>query len=186
MAAPVAPPEQKIEGLDGKHYPKPGAQSLTEKVRDVMADHEWHTLSELAATVGTNEATVSARIRDLRKVQFGNHVVPRRRTKSGAFEYRIEPPDTTPATVDNGREAKPFQSRATSAPSPGGGRRRHAAVIEAMNVTLSGAAMAADEITELDNTVTAEKAARLADDLSTSIRSLNRLKQQLDTRKVTR
>lgn len=92
------------------------------------------------------------------------------------------------------REAAPKPDRRARAgdapltrPQPpkfGGNRKKHAAVIESMSISLSGLAMVADELTELDSTVTAEEAARLAGDLSISIRSLNRLKQAL-TRKVT-
>jgi len=35
------------------------------------------------------EASVSARLRDLRKEKFGGHVVERRAVKRGLFEYRV-------------------------------------------------------------------------------------------------
>ena len=70
-------------------------------------------------------------------------------------------------------------------PRYGGNRKKHAAVIDSINVSLSGLAMAADEISEFDTSVTAEKAAQLVGDLSTSIRSLNRLKQNLNRKKAT-
>lgn len=69
-------------------------------------------------------------------------------------------------------------------PRYGGNRRKHAQAIAAMNLSLSGYALVASEITELDASVTTEEAARLADDLSNSIRALTRLKQLL-TRKAT-
>lgn len=69
-------------------------------------------------------------------------------------------------------------------PKFGGNRRKHAEVIDSISNSLSGLATVADGITEFDNTVTTEEAARLADGLTTSIRSLNRLKQTL-TRKAT-
>lgn len=75
----------------------------------------------------------------------------------------------------------PDDSRLTRKQPPkfGGNRKKHAAVIDSIAVSLSGLAMAADGITDLDASVTSEEAARLADDLSKSIRSLNRIKNNL-------
>lgn len=62
------------------------------KVYLVMKDGEWRTLSELSAETGSPEASVSARLRDLRKVKFGAFTVERRRiTDSGLYEYRVCP-----------------------------------------------------------------------------------------------
>ena len=64
------------------------------RVRAVMVDGEWRTLYELATLVGAPEASVSARLRDLRKRRFGSHVVERRRRGApahGLFEYRLVP-----------------------------------------------------------------------------------------------
>lgn len=79
------------------------------------------------------------------------------------------------------RDKKPDPSKLTRKQPPkfGGNRRKHADVIESISTSLSGLAMAADDITEFDATVTPEEAARLAYDLSKSIRSLNRIKQNL-------
>lgn len=74
---------------------------------------------------------------------------------------------------------KPKKLTRPQPPKLGGNRKKHAAVIESVCISLSGLAMAVDDITEFDNTVTTEEATRLADDLSSSIRSLNRLKQNL-------
>jgi hypothetical protein len=51
----------------------------------------WLTLGELAALTGDPEASISARLRDLRKPAFGGHLVERRaRDRSaGLFEYRL-------------------------------------------------------------------------------------------------
>jgi hypothetical protein len=66
-----------------------------ERVLRVMADHDWHTLHEIAAVTGGDpEASVSARLRDLRKERFGSRLVSRRRRGyelAGLFEYRLEP-----------------------------------------------------------------------------------------------
>lgn len=67
-------------------------------VFEVMSSGRWWTLADLAneVTVRTgrhaSEASVSARIRDLRKDRFGGHTVVRRRhqEKAGLWVYRME------------------------------------------------------------------------------------------------
>jgi hypothetical protein len=51
----------------------------------------WFTLAGLSALCGGSEASVSARIRDLRKSEFGGHTVERRRADGdkGLWEYRL-------------------------------------------------------------------------------------------------
>ena len=66
----------------------------------LMRDGHWHTLEDLSVAVGAllnapaPEASVSARLRDLRKEKFGGWVVERRRFRpgSGLYEYRLLPP----------------------------------------------------------------------------------------------
>lgn len=76
------------EGLDGARL-----SSLLVKVRTLMADGTWRTLSEICAAIGAgSEAGVSARLRDLRKEQFGGYTVERRRRgdgRRGLWEYRL-------------------------------------------------------------------------------------------------
>lgn len=60
------------------------------RVLAVMKDGAWHTLPELAAATGDPEASISARIRDLRKARFGGYVVDRRRRTVGLNEYRLQ------------------------------------------------------------------------------------------------
>jgi len=66
------------------------ARQLTQ-VRALMADGRWHTLAEIAEKTGAPEASVSARIRDLRKPRFGSYQVDRRRVTDGhgLHEYRL-------------------------------------------------------------------------------------------------
>lgn len=59
------------------------------KVREAMADHQWHTLAELAAICDAPEASVSARLRDARKKKFGGHTVERRYAGNGLWEYKL-------------------------------------------------------------------------------------------------
>ena len=67
--------------------------TLLESVRRLMADSEWRTLSEIRKKIGRgSEASLSARLRDLRKPKFGGLTVERRRRGDpslGLWEYRV-------------------------------------------------------------------------------------------------
>ena len=60
-------------------------------VRAFMMDGQWHTLAEISAATGYPEGSVSARVRDLRKVQFGSYDVQSRRVEggNGLWKYRV-------------------------------------------------------------------------------------------------
>lgn len=58
----------------------------------VIQDRQWYSLAELAEATGDPEASISARLRDLRKPRFGNHTIQRRRRSPGTFEYRLGDP----------------------------------------------------------------------------------------------
>jgi len=60
-----------------------------EVVKAWMLERGWHTLSEISAGTGEPEASVSARLRDLRKEKFGSYTVERRRRSVGLHEYRV-------------------------------------------------------------------------------------------------
>lgn len=60
-----------------------------QRVAGLMMDGAWRTLAEISAVTGDPESSVSARLRDLRKVRFGGFEVDRRRRSKGQFEYRI-------------------------------------------------------------------------------------------------
>jgi hypothetical protein len=65
-----------------------GGQML--RVYEAMRSGQWFTLARLAAIAGGSESGVSARIRDLRKPQYGSHEIERRRVaESGLWEYRM-------------------------------------------------------------------------------------------------
>jgi hypothetical protein len=72
--------------------------TLLNRVHQHMLDGEWHTLAELARTCGGTEASVSARLRDLRKDRFGGNDVRKRRSieHDGLFEYRLANPHAIP------------------------------------------------------------------------------------------
>ena len=62
-----------------------------QRVYNAMSDGEWKTLRGIAAVTGDPEASISARIRDLRKPKFGGYDIPRRCQMRGLWEYRMVP-----------------------------------------------------------------------------------------------
>ena len=66
------------------------------RVFDLMKDGQWRTLAEIAAAVGSSEAAVSARLRDLRKSKYGAREVFRQRVNAGLWKYRIAKVDQSP------------------------------------------------------------------------------------------
>ncbi len=61
-----------------------------------MLSGRWFTIGELASLVeGASESGISARIRDLRKPEFGGYTIDRQRRgdpKRGLHEYRLRSP----------------------------------------------------------------------------------------------
>ena len=55
----------------------------------LMKDGRWRTLGNIASATGHPEASVSARLRDLRKEARGGHTVERRYVGGGLYEYRV-------------------------------------------------------------------------------------------------
>ncbi len=92
------PSEPRFDGItckperDGKRL-----NSQLEAVRRLMLDHEWRTIPAIAlhlrlSQIPCTEASVSARLRDLRKERFGGYNVERQLGASdGLWEYRIVP-----------------------------------------------------------------------------------------------
>lgn len=61
-------------------------------VYEVVKDGRWRTLEQIAREAGYSAsacASVSARLRDLRKVKYCSHCVERRRVGGGLYEYRL-------------------------------------------------------------------------------------------------
>jgi hypothetical protein len=92
--------------FDGKTYDaRLDRNRLTaqlDRVRAFMNDGQWRTLAGIAVLLGYPEASVSARLRDLRKQKFGGRTVLRRRVEGGLYEYRLVP-----------RPLPPYQSAPT-------------------------------------------------------------------------
>ena len=59
------------------------------KVYELMRDGSWRTLQEISEAVGSPEASISARLRDLRKERFGSFQVERQRDEGGLHLYRV-------------------------------------------------------------------------------------------------
>jgi hypothetical protein len=59
------------------------------RVVALMKDGAWRTLAEIAAYTSDPEASVSARLRDLRKPRFGGYIVERPYVERGLFRYRL-------------------------------------------------------------------------------------------------
>jgi hypothetical protein len=78
---------------DGATFdPARDGQRLAAQHHRVLArlrDGEWWTLRRLAQATGDPEASISARLRDLRKERFGSHLIERRYVERGLFQYRL-------------------------------------------------------------------------------------------------
>lgn len=59
------------------------------RVFALMHDTRWRTLTEIARATGDPEASVSARLRDLRKPRFGGHLVQAKCVGRGMWVYRL-------------------------------------------------------------------------------------------------
>lgn len=81
--------------FDGKTYePSKDCERLKgqlARVFDLMSDGKWRTLAEIKSEAGGSEASVSARLRDLRKPKYGSRQVEAKRVAQGLFQYRLKP-----------------------------------------------------------------------------------------------
>ena len=76
-----------VQSRDGERL---GAQMAA--VLQTMGNGEWWTLTALSAVTGAPEASVSARLRDLRKARFGGHGIEREHVHNGLHRYRLVKP----------------------------------------------------------------------------------------------
>ena len=80
--------------LGRKHIPQGGTpmvagNSILERVRNLMSDGQARSLGDIQAKTGGTQASVSARIRDLRKPQFGGHTIETERKTESIYVYRM-------------------------------------------------------------------------------------------------
>lgn len=74
------------------YSPKEDGQRLAAqwyRVKKLMSDGHWRTLSDISRVTGDPESSISARLRDLRKEKFGGHTVERKRSSGGTHMYRL-------------------------------------------------------------------------------------------------
>jgi|TARA_B100000586_G_scaffold265245_1_gene236684 hypothetical protein len=85
--------EQTQIHFDGVTYdPKLDYTRLTTqlgKIYNLLNTGRWFTLRQLADLIKAPEASVSARIRDLRKPKFGEHNIEHERLSNGVWRYRM-------------------------------------------------------------------------------------------------
>ena len=60
-----------------------------DEVRKLMLDGTWRTLGKIQELTGFPQASISARLRDLRKEKFGGFTVDRDRVMRGLYIYRV-------------------------------------------------------------------------------------------------
>jgi hypothetical protein len=87
--------------FDGETYDrgedKPRLMTQLEAVRRLLDAHpgRWWSLPEIRSAIGFgSEASISARLRDFRKLKFGGIEVERRNDSDGLWRYRFAPPKT--------------------------------------------------------------------------------------------
>lgn len=92
-------PKPVVDKFDGATYDKSKdgerLTGLMGRVHALMSDDQWRTLAQIVTECGGTEASVSARLRDLRKDKFKKRYpsenVVRRRVENGngLHEYRV-------------------------------------------------------------------------------------------------
>jgi hypothetical protein len=100
--------QQQLMWFDGVTYDEeldqPRLAKQLTSVLGLMIAGKWRTLGEISRILCAPEASVSARLRDLRKRRFGKYIVRRRRRgegKKGLWEYRVEVPPMPAAEVSS-------------------------------------------------------------------------------------
>ncbi len=71
------------------HRDKARLNRQASKVFNLMRDSNWRTLAQIAMALCEPEASISARLRDLRKTRFGGHIVERESVVGGLYRYRL-------------------------------------------------------------------------------------------------
>ncbi len=81
------------DDFDGETFEKPKdgkrLRSQLEVIHSIMKSGRWYSLRLLESITGYSTASISARIRDLRKAKFGGATVERARI-DGTFQYRLK------------------------------------------------------------------------------------------------
>lgn len=86
------PPARAFDGATYEpHEDHARLKGQLQRVYSLMGDGRFRTLKEIAHEAGGTEASVSARLRDLRKPKYGARDVQRERVSGGLFRYRLRP-----------------------------------------------------------------------------------------------
>jgi hypothetical protein len=79
--------------FDGSTYERDRDQgrlfAQLHRIKGLMSDGQWWTLPYLEECSLFPQASISARIRDLRKSKWGGHTVERRHVSKGLWEYKL-------------------------------------------------------------------------------------------------
>lgn len=68
------------------------AKRLSGQIKDIydlMKDGQWRTLGAIEAATKHGQASISAQLRNLKKVQFGGHGLEKRHLGNGLYEYKL-------------------------------------------------------------------------------------------------
>ena len=87
------PPGDRHGGTYVRRFDYARLNAQQARVFDAISDGQWRTLREISAATGDPEASISARLRDFRKPDFGGLDIERRRRGTdaeGLHEYRIK------------------------------------------------------------------------------------------------
>lgn len=147
---------KSIAAQVGTRFPPDESESLDECRGRVLADAE--ATGKVVKLTGPQSVTdpTPARVVGL----------------DGKTYTRPEPKETIKETT---MTAAPSRLAIPQPPRYGGNRLKHDRIISNAVIAASGLCYALDEITELDGSLSSEEAARLADDLSSILRSLKRI-----------
>ncbi len=183
------PEQEKVTGADGKTYP---ARQQQTKTRRPLPDAWNDALYDLEKVSGrvlrlAEDDRFPAHTDALRKPSYAD--LSRVQTSIDKTMDAIGDPQTKAPIAEAMQEADDIAERrlaelplAIPQPPKRGRRRKHLQVLEAMNTALGGIAIAAAEITELDNTVTPVHAGKLMADLTNAMKAINQIKRQLQQR----
>ena len=87
----------KFDGATFEHkFDAARLKGQLKRVHSLMTDGQWRTLAEIESHTGDPAASISARLRDLRKERFGAFKMERRARgarANGLNEYRVVPGD---------------------------------------------------------------------------------------------
>jgi hypothetical protein len=64
-------------------------QGQMDRLKAVMKDGHFRTLQQIHELTGDPEASISAQLRHLRKIRFGNYAVNKHHVSGGLFEYQV-------------------------------------------------------------------------------------------------